>query len=150
MIILAETKFSKILVGVDGSKESMDAASYAIGLAKKDNAKLVSLAVMQLPSFYGWSAIEPPKEWREKDREEIEQWTEKIKEAAKENNVQIEMKSVESPMSVEGAIVDFADKENVDLIVVGTRGKTGFAKKLLGSVALGVVTHASCPVTVVK
>lgn len=150
MITLVETRFTKILVGVDGSKESMNAAKYAIGLAKKDNAKLVSFTVMQLPSFYGWSAIEPPKEWREKDKEEIEQWTAKIKETAKENNVQIETKTVESPMSVEGAIVDYADKENIDLIVVGTRGRTGFAKKLLGSVALGVVTHASCPVTVVK
>lgn len=150
MITLVETRFTKILVGVDGSKESMDAAKYAIGLAKKDNAKLVSFTVMQLPSFYGWLAIEPPKEWREKDKEEIEQWTAKIKETAKENNVQIETKTVESPMSVEGAIVDYADKENIDLIVVGTRGRTGFAKKLLGSVALGVVTHASCPVTVVK
>ena len=45
--MLVETKFSKILVGVDGSKESMDAANYAIGLAKKDNAKLVSFTVMQ-------------------------------------------------------------------------------------------------------
>jgi nucleotide-binding universal stress UspA family protein len=94
--------------------------------------------------------LNPPKEWQEKDRAEIEQWKEKIRETAKENNVQIEMKAVESPMSVEGAIVDYADKENIDLIVVGTRGRTGFSKKLLGSVALGVVTHASCPVTVVK
>jgi hypothetical protein len=38
---LVEIKFSKILVGVDGSKESMDTAYYAIGLAKKDNAKLI-------------------------------------------------------------------------------------------------------------
>ena len=80
----------------------------------------------------------------------MEDWTEKIKETAKENNVQIETKIVQIPMSVEEAIVVYAEKENIDLIVVGTRGRTGFAKKLLGSVALGVVTHASCPVTVVK
>jgi nucleotide-binding universal stress UspA family protein len=53
-------------------------------------------------------------------------------------------------MSAEGAIVSYADKENIDLIVIGTRGRSGFSKKLLGSVALGVVTHASCPVIVVK
>jgi nucleotide-binding universal stress UspA family protein len=144
---LIEIKFYKILVGVDGSKESMDAADYAIGLAKKDNAKLICFTAMQLPSFYGWSAIEPPKEWQEKDRAEMQQWTEKIKETAKENNVQIETRTVESPMPAEGAIVE---KENVDLIVVGTRGRTGFSKKLLGSVALGVVTHALCPIIIVK
>ena len=150
MDILVEQKFFKILVAVDGSKESMDAVNFAIGLAKKDNAKLMSFTVMQLPSFYGWSAIESPKEWQEKDRAAIEQWSEKIEKTAHENNVDIETKFVESPMSVDGVIVDYADKENVDLIVVGTRGRTGFAKKLLGSVALGVVTHASCPVTVIK
>ena len=55
-----------------------------------------------------------------------------------------------SPLRNVSPVKDGADKENVDLIVFGTRGRTGFAKKLLGSVALGVVTHASCPVTVVK
>ena len=73
--VLVEIKFSKILVGVDGSKESMDAADYAIGLAKKDNAKLICFTAMQLPSFYGRSAIEPPTEWQEKDRAEMQQWT---------------------------------------------------------------------------
>ena len=42
------------------------------------------------------------------------------------------------------------EKENIDLIVVGTRGRSGFKKLLLESVASGVVTYAHCPVLVVK
>jgi len=43
-----------------------------------------------------------------------------------------------------------AEKEKVDLIVVGTRGRSGFKKLLLGSVASGVVNYAHCPVLIVK
>ena len=53
-------------------------------------------------------------------------------------------------LSVVGGITDFAEEENVDLIVVGTRGKSGFKKLLLGSVASGIVNYATCPVLVVK
>jgi nucleotide-binding universal stress UspA family protein len=53
-------------------------------------------------------------------------------------------------LSTVGGIVAFAEKDNVDLIVIGTRGRSGFTKLLLGSVALGVVTYAHCPVKVVK
>jgi nucleotide-binding universal stress UspA family protein len=49
-----------------------------------------------------------------------------------------------------GGIVGFAEKENIDLIVIGTRGRSGFKKLLLGSVASGVVNYAHCPVMVVK
>jgi nucleotide-binding universal stress UspA family protein len=48
------------------------------------------------------------------------------------------------------AIVDYAERQNIDLIVLGTRGRTGFRKMLLGSVASDVVTYAHCPVMVVK
>ena len=147
---MVETKYSKILVGVDGSKESMDAANHALGLARKDSAELICLTALQLPSFYGWSAIEAPQEWHKKDRLSREEWIKNIVQSAKENNIKIKDEIIESPMSADGAIVNYADNENVDLIVVGTRGRTGFSKKLLGSVALGVVTHASCPVIVVK
>jgi nucleotide-binding universal stress UspA family protein len=147
---MIEIKYSKILVGVDGSKESMDAANHAIGLARKDNAELICITALQLPSFYGWSAIEAPQEWQKKDRHQREGWINNIVQTANENNIKIQDKVIESPMSADGAIVNYADKENVDLIVVGTRGRSGFSKKLLGSVALGVVIHASCPVTVVK
>lgn len=142
---MIETKYSKILVGVDDSKESMSVANYAIGLARKDNAELICLTALQLPSFY-----EPPQEWQKKDRLEREGWISMIVQTARENNIKVKDEIVESPMSADGAIVNYADKENADLIVVGTRGRSGFSKKLLGSVALGVVTHASCPVTVVK
>ena len=47
-------------------------------------------------------------------------------------------------------ILKYAEDEEIDLIVVGTRGRTGIKKMLLGSVASGVVTYAHCPVIVVK
>jgi nucleotide-binding universal stress UspA family protein len=47
-------------------------------------------------------------------------------------------------------ILEFAEEQNVDLIVVGTKGRTGFKKLLLGSTATSVVTYAHCPVLVVK
>ena len=59
---MVDTKFSKIVGSIDGSTEPIAAANYAIGLAKKDNAQLIVLTVLKLPSFYGWSAIEEPKE----------------------------------------------------------------------------------------
>jgi nucleotide-binding universal stress UspA family protein len=53
-------------------------------------------------------------------------------------------------MSEVGAIVDYAENENVDLIVIGSRGRSGFKKLLLGSTASGVVTYVTCPVMIVK
>jgi nucleotide-binding universal stress UspA family protein len=46
--------------------------------------------------------------------------------------------------------VDCAEQKKVDLIVIGSRGLSGFKKLLLGSVASGVVTYSHCPVLVVK
>jgi nucleotide-binding universal stress UspA family protein len=57
---------------------------------------------------------------------------------------------VASPTAVVPAVVDYAEKNKVDLIVTGTKGRSGLTKLLLGSVASGVVTYASCPVMVVK
>jgi nucleotide-binding universal stress UspA family protein len=53
-------------------------------------------------------------------------------------------------MSVAGSIIDYAENQSIDLIVVGSRGTSGFTKLLLGSVASKVVTYASCPALVIK
>ncbi len=60
------------------------------------------------------------------------------------------MEFIIDPTSIVGAIVEYAEHENIDLLVIGSRGLTGFKKLLVGSVASGVVTYAHCPVMVVK
>ncbi|MDF2767247.1 MAG: putative universal stress protein [Nitrososphaeraceae archaeon] len=160
--ILSQTKgkFSKILISVDGSEQSMDAADYAIAMAKKEdnNAQLIALHVLFSQTGYAYSTnmfglVTPSSinELLEDAKHEAQQWFDKIKEKLYENGgIQLKTEVVVSPTSVVGAIVDYAEHENVDLIVIGSRGKSGFKKLLLGSTASGVVTYATCPVLVVK
>jgi nucleotide-binding universal stress UspA family protein len=145
-----KTRYSKILVAIDGSKESMNAARYAIGLAKKDRARVIALTAMRLPSLYGWYPAESPYTWQKKYAKERKKWFEKIERLAKDNNIKIQTEIVESTMSTQGTIVKYAEEHNMEVIVIGTRGISGFAKQLLGSTALGVVTYAHCTVIVVK
>ena len=149
--------FSKILVAIDGSEISMKAAVYAMDIVKKNKSQLTALTVLDIstPRRISSSFITAPtyglKELEEK-RKEAQQWLDKFEKlAAKENNVKLKSEIIEDPISrVGSAIVDYAERENVDLIVIGTRGRTGFKKMLLGSVASDVVTYAHCPVMVVK
>ena len=84
-------------------------------------------------------------------RQEIEEKSfSKIKEKCKQNNVKLNTEVIITTKSLVAEIVDYAQSNNVDLIVVGTRGRSGFKKLLLGSVASGVVTYAHCHVMVVK
>jgi nucleotide-binding universal stress UspA family protein len=160
--ILSQTKgkFSKILITVDGSEQSMDAADYAIVMAKKEdnNAQLIALHVLFSQTGYAYSTnmfglFTPSSinELLEDAKNEAQQWFDKIKEKLYGNrDIQLKTEVVVSPTSVVGAIVDYAERENVDLIVIGSRGRSGFKKMLLGSTASGVVTYATCPVLVVK
>jgi nucleotide-binding universal stress UspA family protein len=162
-----QTKVSKILVAIDGSEMSMRAAAYAIDIAnikgkEEKNVQLIGLTVIDLTnlsySFFATASGYYEAEKLEEKRKEAQQLLDKVgKLAVKENNtnnnVNIQFKSeiIEDPISrVGSAIVDYAERENVDLIVIGTRGRTGFKKMLLGSVASDVVTYAHCPVLVVK
>jgi len=153
-------KFSKILITVDGSEESMNAADYAIAMAKKEDndAQLIALHVLFSQTGYAYSTnifglVTPSSinELLQDAKHEAQQWFDKIKEKMYENgDVQLKTEVVVSPTSVVGAIVDYAERENVDLIVIGSRGRSGFKKMLLGSTASGVVTYATCPVMIVK
>jgi nucleotide-binding universal stress UspA family protein len=86
----------------------------------------------------------------ENSKQEAQKWFDDIDKNAVTSGVKFKTEVVASPTSTVRAIVDYAERNEVDLIVVGTRGRSGFTKLLLGSVASGVVTYASCPVMVVK
>jgi len=150
--------FSKILVAIDGSQPSIDAANYAIEIAKKNNnSQLIALTVLDIstPRRLSSSFITAPtyglKELEEQ-RKQAEKWLESISKKVEEieKNIHYKAEIIEGSISVEGTIVDYAENENIDLIVIGTRGRSGFKRMLLGSVASKVVTYATCPVLVIK
>jgi nucleotide-binding universal stress UspA family protein len=152
-----KAKFSKVLVAIDGSDHSMKAAEYAIDIARDNKAQLIALTVLDI-SKVGYAAsafIASPMyglEKLERKRKEAHEWLDKAgKLTSQKANDDIQFKpQIEESMSVAGTIVDFAENQNIDLIVVGSRGQSSFRKLLLGSVASTVVTYAICPVLVIK
>ena len=146
----------KILVTIDGSENSKKATDYAISLAKKYNAQLIVLYVLYSELGFAYSnllGVTTPKAIKdilETQKKDVQNWFDEIRSKLKKTSISVTDKIIISVSSIVGEIIGFADKEKVDLIILGTRGRTGFKKLLLGSVAEGVVTHSSCPVMVVR
>jgi nucleotide-binding universal stress UspA family protein len=154
---LGQQKISKILVAVDGSEESMLAADRAINMAKKNDAELIALNVIPSQKYlysssYAWRPVitSTTNSIIKDQEEEAERWLAIVREKANDNKIKLRTEFIIDPMSIVGAIVQYAERENIDLLVIGSRGLTGFKKLLIGSVASGVVTYAHCPVMVVK
>jgi len=73
-----------------------------------------------------------------------------MQQVKKASNLKLETEVIETDRSIVEAIVEFAIRSNMDLIVLGTRGSAGFAKLMLRSVAAGVVNSAHSPVLAVR
>lgn len=134
----------------------MDAADYAIKMAEKYSAEVAFVHVvnldqaLQMLGIYRLSYPDPIKKKIEEGRAEAEKWFTEIIRNAQQRRVRIKTDVIDSPMSIVGALLNYAEQEKADMIVIGTRGRSGISKMLLGSVASGVVTYAPCPVVVIK
>jgi nucleotide-binding universal stress UspA family protein len=145
-----EKKFSKILVAVDGSQASMDAADQAIEMARKYNSELIALhVILSDTTIFGTNPPQNIDEIKQQAQQYLDKIKQKLPNQHDDNKIQMRTELISSATAVAG-IVGFAEKENVDLIVIGTRGRSGFKRLLLGSVASGVVNYAHCPVMIVK
>ncbi|MEL7662599.1 MAG: universal stress protein [Methanosarcina mazei] len=143
--------YRKIMVATDGSENVKKAVSTAVELAKLSRAKLYAVYVVAAGGGYtfghprdlGWE-----RAMKEQLNAEGAEATAYVETAGKAADVDVE------PVILEGGpaneIVDFAEKNNIDLIVLGTLGKTGIERFLLGSVAQNVVRHSRKAVLVVK
>jgi len=153
--LAAETgpKVTRILVPVDGSEHAKRAAETAIHLAKAFGANLTIISVVAPPAFFVSGPVGAPADLTEYYRLETDDANGAVGtmvRLAQDSGIKAESQVLRPDKSVVEAIIEFAGKEQVDLIVVGTRGLGGFRKMLLGSISSGVIANANCAVLVVR
>lgn len=141
----------EILVPVDGSDSSILAARYAVALAEMSGAEILLVhAIVSLPYLQHKAGGDIIETYVEEAKRHAEIWFRQIKEIAAKQNVRTASEVILEVESIADAIVDYARSHNADLIVIGSRGRTGLKRFLLGSVASGVASHAHCPVFIVR
>jgi nucleotide-binding universal stress UspA family protein len=141
----------KIIVPLDGSDWSFKAAKYAIKIAKMGNAEIIFMhAVVNPPYGDPRSAGIMITAYIKEAEELAELWYEKAGNMASNAGVKFMAETILDVASAADSIMNYAESKKADLIVIGTKGRTGLKRLLLGSVASGVVTHARCPVLVTR
>jgi nucleotide-binding universal stress UspA family protein len=153
-----DKKINKILLGIDGSDSSFNAANYAIDLSKKFNSEIIILSIVPSKVHHGDSSGVfgmVTHSYFNDYKKEAEKWFKEImNQVANEENFDTDKKIktdvITTPFSIAASLLNYAEERNVDLIIIGTRGKSGIKKMLLGSVASDVVTYSYCPVLVIK
>jgi universal stress protein A len=135
----------KILVPVDFSECSRKALHYASAVAKQCQAEILLLHVLEMPPVpvqaFETAFMEGTPE--ESATSELSKWQADAGSTAT-------VKTMVRSGSASPEIVRTADENKTDLIVIGSHGRTGLARLLLGSTAELVVRHAPCPVLVVR
>lgn len=135
----------KALVAVDGSECSRRAFEYSLDEAEELGNEITIFRVV--PSF--GHAGEVLEESLKDEIKEAEKFTKKLKKEAEKRGIEVKAEVV-TGANVANKIVKFADVNDYDLIVVGSRGKTELETITLGSVSEGVVKRANCPVLVIR
>jgi nucleotide-binding universal stress UspA family protein len=146
---------SKILLAIDGSENSTRATRTAVDLAKNFDATLIVLNVIaptiSIPAVAGADSV--PIEYgsyyleAEKRGSEL---VDGVATTARSEGVRVQRIVERSENTIAETIAASALNEQVDLIVIGTRGLGGIKKLLLGSVSSAVLSHAHCDVLIVR
>ena len=138
------TRGERILVAVDGSDFSMAAVDQAISLGGICNSQIYLISVVDL--YPEQMAVAPTL---------VEQMSEEVRQHLDQAKKKVDQAKIacETIVRMGGAphefIVQEANDKEVDLILMGTHGRTGLKRVLMGSVAQNVIANAPCPVMVV-
>jgi nucleotide-binding universal stress UspA family protein len=143
-------QFRHILAPTDFSEYSKQGVASALELAKKFGAKLSILHVVELPPYPVEGYVPPSLTttfWEDLERQASQDLAQVVPEAESAGIAVARLVTVGSPYR---KIIDMAEAEQVDLIVMATAGRTGFSRLVMGSIAERVVRTASCPVLTIR
>lgn len=142
----------RVLVGVDDSAYSQAALNWIEGMAWPAGTEFIVLCAARTPIYaYPMTDLPTPgytKEILEEQQKLHEEVAKRFERPLRERG--FETRALAPQADPRTALVDTATSEHADLIVVGSHGRTGITKLVLGSVASHVVTHAPCSVVVVR
>jgi nucleotide-binding universal stress UspA family protein len=145
--------FASIVVGTDGSDTAATAVRYAIDLAREAGARLHIVSAYEPVSEQRLRGgrVEVPKDlqWVINPREDVLAVLERAERDARGAGVE-QVETFARQGDAADAIIDVAEEQRSDLIVVGNRGMTGAKRFLLGSVPNKVSHHAPCSVLIVR
>ena len=152
---ISKTYFKKILVPLDGSKNSLRALKESINLSKFTNSQIVGIYVIpeDISSLPLIEILQPLSTLRPAGfQKRISKYGSKIMTTAKEicqkNKIKFSGKILEGNPGYD--IVKYSKINKIDLIVIGSRGKGPTKEIFLGSVSNYVVQKAKCPVMIIK
>jgi len=146
------------LIPLDDSESAIKAAEYALLISKGVDAELIAIHVVRSEDamiatnslIENLDTITTEDSIVQSVEKDAEKWFSTIREKSSANGIRLKTGLVVSSIEVEDAIVNYADRENVDLIVIGKEGKSGLEERLHGSTVSHVAAQTKRPLLIVK
>ena len=145
---MGNVSFKKIMIATDDSIYSRMAAAHGIELARLSGRKVYAVYVVSMEYFSSMTVDFDWERIHEALREEGDKAVNYIKGVGEMERVTVESVLLEGHPANE--LIRYAEENEMDIIVIGTLGRTGIERLLLGSVAGNVVRHSKVPVMVVR
>ena len=141
--------YKEILVPFDGSSFAKRAYNKALDIAQVQDSTITVIIIIkkEYPPIVGFSKMQP--KLMAAHQKHAKKQIENLKDVAEKRNISFHSK-IKQGTSVAKEILDFIKNHRFDLIVMGSHGRTGFKKLVLGSVTNGIIQHARCPVMVTR
>jgi nucleotide-binding universal stress UspA family protein len=148
---MAESRYKKILVPLDGTGFAQRAIAHAVDLARSNGAEIILLNVFRPPAyeFSDQLALAGQNAQIDAAREEMKRYLIGCRTELRDEDVRVRTHLIEG-QSVAHLICDYVRAEGIDLIVMGTRGHRGLAHMLFGSTARDVMSCTDVPVLLIQ
>jgi nucleotide-binding universal stress UspA family protein len=146
-----QTRYRKILVPLDGSGWSQRAVPHAVEIARANDAEIILLHVFTPPAreYTPDIALRSADDPHQVMREQAKQYLIGLRTELRNENCRVRTHMIEGADPAH-LICDYATAEDIDLIVMSTRGRSGIARLLFGSVAQQVMECIHIPVLLIK
>ena len=140
--------FKNIVIATDGSENSANAVKHAIEVARISEARLTAVFVVDTGAFTSIPVDMALGNMYEILKKEGDEAVKQVEELAKAEGLEIESFNIEGHPAEE--IIKISENVSADLVVMGTLGKSGLDRFLLGSVAEKVSRNSKIPVMIVR